>query len=363
MRRFIECLLPYSTCNLNCSYCYIVQQNRRTARQPEFEYSPEHIGRALSAERLGGISYISICGAGETLLPKEITGIAQNILKQGHFVNITTNGTITHRHKEIVETIAPELLKRLHFAFSFHYLELLRTNKLETFFNNVSLAREAGCSFVVQINLCDEYMPHWDDIKEIVKKHTGALPQVTLTRDLDRRKYTIFTSRSKEEYAAIGREMNSPLFEFTLKNFMVKRREFCYAGDWSAKLNLATGVMTSCYGNGIAQNIFKDPDKEIKFEAIGKNCIYDFCFNSSHFMSLGVIPEVATPSYADLRNREEAGWYTEEMKEFLSGRLSEDNEKYTGSRKALVNAKYRIMHLPRRAKMKLLDLHGLISKK
>ena len=45
------------------------------------------------------------------------------------------------------------------------------------------------------------------------------------------------TALSKEEYIKIGKEMQSPLFDFTCKNFMVKRKEYCYAGYWSGKLN------------------------------------------------------------------------------------------------------------------------------
>ena len=89
-------------CNLKCSYCYIIQEGRRTEKSAELKYSPEHIGKALSKKRLGGTCYISICGAGETLIPKEVPDIVKQILKQGHYVNITTNGTISDRIDEIV---------------------------------------------------------------------------------------------------------------------------------------------------------------------------------------------------------------------------------------------------------------------
>lgn len=352
MKRFFECLIPVTACNLKCSYCYIIQENRRTSQQAEFKYSPEHIGKALSKERLGGISYISICGSGETLLPKEIPDILYHILAQGHYVNVTTNGTITHQHLKIIRSIPTIFLKRLHFAFSFHYLELIRTNNLDTFFSNVKKAKEAGCSYLIQINLCDEYMPYWNDIKKIVKKHTGAYPQVALTRDESKREYTILTNKSKDEYAAIGREMNSPLFDFTYRNFMVKRREFCYAGAWSGKLNMSTGVLSGCYGYGITQDIFEDLTIPIKFEPIGKNCPFHFCFNSSHFMSLGVIPSLNTPTYAELRDREEVGWYSSEMRTFLSQKLSDENIECSKSQQLFINTKYALLHKIRRIKKK-----------
>ena len=51
----------------------------------------------------GGNAYFSICGAGETTLQNEIADITYSILKNGHYVNITTNGTIEKRLKEILE--------------------------------------------------------------------------------------------------------------------------------------------------------------------------------------------------------------------------------------------------------------------
>jgi len=55
-------------------------------------------------------------------------------------------------------------------------------------------------------------------------------------------------------------------------------------------------------------------------------------------MSLGVIPEIVTPSYAELRNRPDANWYTPKMRTFLGGKLSEANREYGSSRKLIANA-------------------------
>lgn len=59
--------------------------------------------------------------------------------------------------------------------------------------------------------------------------------------------------------------------------------------------------------------------------------------NSSHFMSLGVIPEVNTPTYAGLRNREDAEWYSDTMKEALSGKLTDTDDEYSPIKKAQSN--------------------------
>ena len=346
MKRFFECTIPNRACNLKCSYCYVIQKDWRDKGKSDFLYSPKHVGKALSIERLGGVSYISMTASGESLMPKEITAITHEILKQGHFVNITTNGIISKRFDEILD-FNKELLSHLNFSFSFHYLELIRVNKLEVFFDNIKKVKSAGCSFVLQINLCDEYMPYWEDIKKISVKETGALPQVALTRDESNGTYKILTQKTTEEYHKIGKEMNSPLFDFTCKNFIVKRKEFCYAGEWSAQLHLGTGEMTGCYGAGIHQNIFEDISKPIKFRPVGSNCPFTYCVNSSHFLSLGVIPDMPTPSYGGLRNRKEAGWYSDEMDRFLSERLYDNNTLYTKKQKRSINLAYRSAKITR----------------
>lgn len=77
------------------------------------------------------------------------------------------------------------------------------------------------------------------------------------------------------------------------------------------------------------QNIFEDIDRPIKFQPVGNHCHSPFCMNSSHFLALGNIPSLLSPSYADLRNRhctDGREWYTEEFKEAMSGKLYENND-------------------------------------
>jgi len=298
---------------------------------------PEYIGKALSQERFGGVCLFSLTGAGETLIPREVVFITKEILNQGHYVNITTNGTLSKRFDEIVSFPKP-FLERLHICFSFHYLELVRTSQVQEFFDNINKIREAGCSFFVKINLCDEYLPYLDEIKNLCVEKIGALPQVAVTRDQSGGYISLRTHLPTDEYIRIGRSFNSPLFDFEMKTFLSKRREFCYAGDWPFKLYLHTGILRSCYDSYSTQDIFKDPNKPIKFQAVGNNCNSTYCVNSAHFMALGVIPEIYSPSYAELRDRPDAKWYTPKMRAFLDSRLWEENREYNQSRKLLANA-------------------------
>lgn len=327
--KFFECLIPETVCNLRCSYCYVVQRSQNTQILPHLDYPIETIKKALTSERLGGKCLFSICGSGETFVPDYLIDIVYVLLENGHYVNVTTNGTLTNKiHK--LETIPFEWRCRLHISFSFHYIELKRTKRLDVFFDNIKYVKGLGCSILVQVNLCDEYIPVIKEIQDICMDRIGAKPQLAATRKEHSlsKKIELMTENSDEEYVKNGKSFDSPLFDFTMKNFNVKRKEFCYAGSWTYTLNLKTGVMKRCYASAIHQNIFKDPDKPLINMAVGKSCGSLFCLNSSHFMSLGVIPTINTPTYADLRDREKAKWMTPEFKSFVSGRLYQGNKQY-----------------------------------
>ncbi len=330
---FIEVLIPITQCNMKCHYCYVIQRENRTNRKASLP-EPEEIRKALRKERFGGSLYISLCGAGETMMTPKLADIVFELLKEGHFVNITTNGTISKAF-DVFESYAtdfPELAKRLNFSFSLHHLEMIRTKTYEKFWCNIERVKNMGASFVVQINLCDEYEPHLQEIRDDCIKHVGAMPQVAATRDEISEKQSdevvLYTSHKKEEYIKSGQIMQSPLFDYTMKNFMVKRKEFCYAGRLSYVLNLSTGILKPCYCSFNYQNIYDDKDKKIKLYPVGRHCQSPFCMNSSHFISFGVIPELkAGPSYADLRNRitvDGTEWYQKEFKEMASQKICDN---------------------------------------
>ena len=340
IKRFFECYIPVTVCNLKCEYCYVPQNHWTMGKMPSFRYPIGRIVAGLSKERLGGICYFSLCGGGETLLPKEVPHIAAGLLKEGHYVNITTNGTCTRGFDAIFSSVPRMLLRHLHFAFSLHYLELKRTKQLDVFVANVKQAKAMGCSFVVQMNLYDGYEPVLQEIRDFCMEEFGALPQVAVTRR-EGNPITLFTNHSPKEYYDVGKAFASPLFEFTMRNFMVRRKEFCYAGDWSFVADLGAGWIKSCYSCGRRMDIFADIGKPIRFEAVGCGCRGQYCQNSSHFLALGTIPSLFQDvTYASLRNRASAGWYTDEMLAFLTGKLNESNMEYSTSKKTLLKLKH-----------------------
>lgn len=334
IKYFFECLIPITACDIKCHYCYVVQRDNRKMKMADMKYSPEHIGKSLSQKRLGGSAYFSLCGAGETMMQKELPELMLALLKEGHYVNVTTNGTVTKAFKRIAEIIPAELLRHVQFSFSLHLIELKRLGMVEKFFDNVKFVHSLGCSFLIQVNLCDEYEPLFAEIKQLCIDNVGALPQLAATRDELNLSNDIrlFTHHTKEEYIQNGREFDSPLFDFTMKNFMVKRHEYCYAGKWGGSLNMATGEFRPCYASPITLNLFKDIEKPLKFYSVGHHCRSPFCMNSSHFISFGTIPEYKAPTYFELRNRKTKdgwNWINDDMKNVMSQKLYDNHKRDT----------------------------------
>ncbi|MCH5186970.1 MAG: radical SAM protein [Oscillospiraceae bacterium] len=330
-KKLIAVNVPIQACNLKCHYCYISQLNEWERNNSECKLQPELIGQALSSERLGGPCIINLTGKGETLIPKEMTNIIGILLKQGHYLEVVTNGTLTNRFQEIAQ-LPVEYLSRLEFKFSFHYLELKERQWIDRFFDNVRMMRQAGCSFTIELMPNDELVPHIDDIKRICIEKVGALCHLTIGRD-DNNGRKILTKMPIDEYLRIWGQFESNMFNFKYSVFDVKRAEFCYAGSWSLYVNLLTGEARQCYGCLPNQNIYKDVSKPIKFRPIGKHCKQPFCYNAHAFMSLGVIPKIETPTYADIRDRvdnEGNHWLSDDIQKAFSTKLSNTNTKIEG---------------------------------
>ena len=348
IKRYIECHVPVTTCTLRCSYCYITQHRLFEGPLPEFRYSPEHVRKALSKERLGGVCLINLCGAGETLLAKEVVEYARAFLEEGHYVMIVTNGTISKRFDDIASFPA-HLKKHLFFKFSYHYLELKQRGLLDVFFNNIRKVRDAGCSFTLELTPSDDMVPYIDEIKQRAIAELGAPNHVTIARDeRTKNRLPMLTQLSRQNYIDTWKTFDSALFDYKLTIFGHKRREFCYAGDWSFCVNLATGKMKQCYRTYYRADIFRDITKPIPFRAIGNCCKEHHCYNGHSLIVLGDIPSQSTPTYAQLRNRQSLGgseWLRPEMKSFMSTRLKESNTEYTLWKKIKANLRNLTYHI------------------
>ena len=332
IKRYIDCKVPTYRCNLKCSYCYLGQYGvdlAREAEENEYKYDAKTIRKALSRDRLGGVCYLMIVGEGETLVDAEVIDIADELLAEGHVIDLVTNGTMTKRFQELFDMIDPAYYGRLKFTFSLHYLEFKRLNLLDTFFDNIRLAKEKGTSFHVILNHCDEYLPYTEEIQKLCEEKVGAYPQLAYTHETgEDGKLRTCSRLSPREYYDAGSSYKSDMFDYQSRTWEKKQTEFCYAGDWSFTLNLGTGIMSKCHSNGPWINIFDDVNKEIPFEAVGKNCASSMC-QCTRFLAMGVAPGVCDDYTVErTMNRRVAGWFTKEMQYLLSTKLYETNQRY-----------------------------------
>lgn len=360
IKRLLAINVPIKNCNLRCEYCYISALDQVEKGPAIFKYSPERVGKCLSKERLGGTCVINLTGGGETLIPPEMPQYIYELLKQGHFLEVVTNGTLTERFN-CIAAFNSDLLKHLEFKFSFHYNELLRLGKLSTFFSNVKMMRDAGCSFTIELMPYDKLIEHIDDIIAICKKELGAVCQLTVGRNDLTEKKDILTSLSKEEYIKTWGVFNSTMFDFKLDILQRKIEEFCYAGEWSLYIDLGTGATKQCYGQLCTQNIFENPDAPIDFRPVGYHCRQPYCYNGHAFLTMGVVPEFKSPTYADIRNRyTDSGdrWLSDEVFEAFSAKLCDSNRTWTDEEKKKYNSK----HVYRMIKDAIYDRDEIIEK-
>ncbi len=339
IHRLVNFILPVTACNFRCHYCYVRQEERQTGKIDDLDYSPEHIQRCMTKERWGGICHINICGLGETLLADYAVDLAVKMLENGHYVSIVTNGTITERIKELCN-ISSELKERLFFKFSFHYLELEKRGKIDVFFENVFLVRSCGCAFSVELTVNDESVPYIPTIRKMCREKIGADCHVIESRNnLDG--FSRLTTLPIEEHQKLWGQFNSNLFAFQQTQWMKKRNEFCYAGDYITSLNVGSGWLLPCFSGGEPiQNVFKNPNEPIRFAAIGRNCPWSHCYAAYVLMTSGVIPTVKTPTYAEFRNREcEDGtqWLTKTVSEFFSTKIYETNPQYSHEKELYID--------------------------
>ena len=361
IKKFIDIMVPVEVCNLKCSYCYVSQYDSKYHHKKNykvvFKYSPEHVKKALTKERLGGVCHFNLCGSGETLIPESLVDYVRVILENGHSAMIVTNGVLTDRIKKYLE-FPKELRSRLGFKMSFHYLELKTKNLLETYFANVRLIRDAGCSFSVELTSNDEYEPYIKEIKEVCEKELGALCHLSVPRNEIGEDIPLLSKHTLEKYNEIWKSFDSKMFDNKIKYWGKRRNEYCHAGEYTALLNLGTGEMRACYNaRGLVQNIFENTDKPILWCPIGK-CKIAHCFNAHSFLAFGNIPSVDFCTYEDIRDRIDKNgnhWISEEMRLHFQTKLYNSHERLTKFK--------RIKYAFNRSRLKLASLKRKILKR
>lgn len=340
IKRIILFNIPMSICNFRCHYCYLSHRDEcYQNKQPNLKFSPEYVAKALSKERLGGRAYINFCAEGETLLTKNIDKYIYELVKEGHYIEIVTNATIT----SVIDKILgwdKDLLKRITFKCSFHYLELLKKNLLDVYADNILKIWKAGCSANIEITPTDELIPHIDNIKNFSMDKFGALPHLSIARNDKTDNIDYLTNLSMDEYDKVWGQFESDFWMFKKSIFKQKRHEFCYAGDWLLQVDFETGNTNQCYRSRFTQNIFENINKPIEFRAIGK-CLEPHCYNGHAMLTLGCIPNFTEVKYGDIRNRiksDGSEWLQPELKQFFNSRLYENNDEYNRIKRYRINS-------------------------
>lgn len=326
---------PVSICNFRCHYCYLAQRAEHyQGVQPEMKYSPEQVARALSPKRLGGLAYFNICAQGETLLLKDLDLYVKRLAELGHYHEIVTNCMITPMLEKIL-AFDKELLAQIEFKCSFHYLELKKRNLLDRFAANVNKIWDAGASACVEITPSDELIPYIDEVKEFSLKNFGALPHITIARDDRTEGIEILSKLPQDEYYRTWGQFDSPFFDYKTTVFGKRQEEFCYAGLWSAWINLATGQAKACYCGRELGDVFADPESDFPTHPVGK-CTIAHCYNAHVWMNWGLIPHATNLTYAYLRNRVRSDgreWLQPKLKAFFSTHLCDNNAELSDAEK------------------------------
>ncbi len=351
IKRFFDCQVPVNRCNFECDYCTVGQWRKVNGEGPkeytEFKYPIEHMIKALSKERLGGTCAFNLCGNGETFLHPQLLELVEALLKEGHFVSIVSNGTIT-KGIDYLCSLDEEMRSRIFIKFSFHYTELLKKNLLTTYFKNVNKAHKAGLSLTVELVASDGNVPYIEDIKKVCMENLGVLCHLTDPRANTTTDIRHLTEMPMEEHLKIWEPFHSALFDYRQATWGKNRREnFCYGGVWSFNLGLGNGKLKQCYRNSdTVQWIFENIDEPIHYLPRGYHCSFAHCFNSHVFDCLcGVIPEIASPYYAELRNRvlpDGTEWIQGAYKEIYNRRVCENNTEYSEEEKMFADGIVRI---------------------
>ena len=352
--KVILCVVPTSICNLRCRYCYIAQRPEHyQGEQACFRHTPEEIAKAFSRERLGGPCFFNFCGEGETLLTKDLDKYLYAVVQQGHYIEIVTNMTVTPMINKILAW-ERELLERVTFKCSFHYLQLLERGLLDTFAQNIKNVWAHGASANIEITPDDELIPHIDDVIKFSMEHFGALPHLTIARD-DNNQRDYLTSLSAEEYERTWSVFDSSFWRFKREIFNVKREEFCYAGMWSLFVDFASGSASQCYCSRYSQNIYDDISAPINFMPIGK-CRDYHCYNGHALLTLGLIPGFTTVGYGDIRDRvrpDGSHWIQPKMLAFLNSKLEQTQPTWSKAQFAVMELRMFARRVVRKVKRML----------
>lgn len=332
IHKFIDLNLHGTTmCNFHCDYCYVWRRMGFHDSRILSTHTPKEIRAGLTQKKLGGICFINICARGETLLTENIVELVYELLQEGHYVSIVTNGTVSSVINELLEFPA-EIQRRLFFKLSFHYLELNKRNLFDVFWNNVCKIRNTNCSYTLEITPFDGLVEYIPDIKEMFnEKENGAIPHISYARDSTKKGYDVYTDLPIDEYNKIWSSFDSKMFDLKKEWYGKHITDFCYAGEWTYLVNILTGDIKPCYAQDPIGNIYDKSFTVFPKNPVGNNCKMEYCINNHAFLAWGAVPSIDCSSYLDMRDRvrnDGQHWVKQPYYGFMKQKLSNNNYDY-----------------------------------
>ena len=227
-----------------------------------------------------------------------------------------------------------EMLEHVEFKCSFHYLELKKKKLLEVFAKNANQLWGKGASINIEVTPSDELIPYIEELKNFSYSNFGALPHITIARNDSTKNIDYLTNLSDKEYSKTWSQFDSSFWKFKRSIFGKKQEKFCYAGAWSAYIDLSTGMANQCYCGKSLGNVFENPERPFPEKPVGC-CSIPHCYNGHAFLTWGLIPDLDTPTYAEVRNRttQNGEWLNVTLKDFFSSKLCQSNRLYSEQEK------------------------------
>ena len=332
VHRFIDLQLrDTTTCNFHCEYCYVWRHDGYREGRKTSDFSPRQIRNALSLARCGGPCFINICASGETMLSRDIVPLVYELLSEGHYVSLVTNGTITGRIKEIL-AFDKSFTERMFFKLSYHYIELRKTQLEDVFWNNVNLIADSPCSYTIEITPDDRLIPYIQEIKGIFQdKANGAMPHISFARDSTKVDFDLLSDLSIEAYERTWGQFDSKMFSLKKDLYNQHISQYCYAGNWTFNVSLQSGNMQRCYRQKEFYPFLMKSENPIPVTTVGHGCAMKYCFNGHAFIAWGAVPEIDCDSYLDMRDRidnEGHHWIKTTYARAMRQKLYENNFQY-----------------------------------
>lgn len=273
-------------CTLQCEYCYLAQRGYKNDGDIfALKYPLDKVLKACSKERLGGTCFIQIIGDGETLLPKDAGPLILGLLKEGHYVQVITNGTLTERIHDLIEGAEQEgVVDHLLMSFSLHFMELEKGNWLKIYADNINYVREKGVSFRISMVCSDadieaekrihEYCEN--DLDGVALSIGSAKKYNEITGNIE----GLWSKYEKEEYyKKVIDIFPSYNLEYIQDLDEIDNHKFCYAGSWYFQVDFTTGTYSQCLQNaGPVHNFFENIEDELLLEPVGTRCKASWCW-------------------------------------------------------------------------------------